>query len=146
MRAADEPRKSKLNSYFTVKAGRRSQKEASGFVLLDANWGESSEEGGNQMKAAGEMLKNSPSAFAFALLIPRFPLTTSETMPFEPKISARSACLRSVAAINSRWWEGRKTGGRASSEAETVASAASGRSEAPAVKALNNEAITGTGK
>jgi preprotein translocase subunit SecF len=44
------------------------------------------------------------------------------------------------------WWEGRKARGRASSEAETVASAASGRSEAPAVKALNNEAITGTGK
>jgi len=33
MRAADEPRKSKLNSYFTVKAGRRSQKEASGFAV-----------------------------------------------------------------------------------------------------------------
>jgi preprotein translocase subunit SecF len=44
------------------------------------------------------------------------------------------------------WWEGRKARGRASSEAETVASAASGRSGAPAVKALNNEAITGTGK
>ena len=44
------------------------------------------------------------------------------------------------------WWEGRKARGRASSEAETVASAASGRSAAPAVKALNNEAITGTGK
>jgi preprotein translocase subunit SecF len=44
------------------------------------------------------------------------------------------------------WWEGRKARGRASSEAETVASAASGRSEAPAVKALNNEAKTGTGK
>jgi preprotein translocase subunit SecF len=44
------------------------------------------------------------------------------------------------------WWEGRKARGRASSEPETVASAASGRSEAPAVKALNNEAITGTGK
>ena len=42
------------------------------------------------------------------------------------------------------WWEGRKARGRASSEAETVASAATGRSEAPAVKALNNEAITGT--
>jgi hypothetical protein len=44
------------------------------------------------------------------------------------------------------WWEGRKARGRASSEAETVASAASGRPEAPAVKALNNEAIKGTGK
>jgi len=33
MRAADEPRKSKLNSYFTVKAGRRSHKEASGFAV-----------------------------------------------------------------------------------------------------------------
>jgi len=44
------------------------------------------------------------------------------------------------------WWEGRKARGRASSEAETVASAAPGGSEAPAVKALNNEAITGTGK
>src|SRR5262245_29152074 len=54
-----------------------------------------------QMKAAGEMLKNSPNAFAFALLIPRFPLTTSETIPFEPKIGTRSACLRPFAAINS---------------------------------------------
>jgi preprotein translocase subunit SecF len=44
------------------------------------------------------------------------------------------------------WWEGRKARGRASSEAETVASAVSGRSEAPVVKALNNEAITGKGK
>ena len=44
------------------------------------------------------------------------------------------------------WWEGRKARGRASSEPETVASAASGRSEAPAVKALNNEAITATGE
>jgi len=42
------------------------------------------------------------------------------------------------------WWEGRKARGRASSEAETVASAAPDNSEAPAVKALNNEAITGT--
>jgi len=33
MRAADEPRKSKLNSYFTVKAGRRSHNEASGFSV-----------------------------------------------------------------------------------------------------------------
>jgi hypothetical protein len=33
MLAADEPRKSKLNSYFTVKAGRRSHKEASGFAV-----------------------------------------------------------------------------------------------------------------
>jgi hypothetical protein len=33
MRAADEPRKSKLNSYFTVKAGRRSHKAASGFAV-----------------------------------------------------------------------------------------------------------------
>ena len=44
------------------------------------------------------------------------------------------------------WWEGRKARGRASSEAETVASAAPGGSEAPAVRALNNDAITGTGK
>jgi preprotein translocase subunit SecF len=44
------------------------------------------------------------------------------------------------------WWEGRKARGRASSEAETVASAASGRSEAPAVKALNNEVTIRAGK
>jgi preprotein translocase subunit SecF len=44
------------------------------------------------------------------------------------------------------WWERRKARGRASSEADTVASAASGGSAAPAVKALNNEAITGTGE
>jgi len=33
MWAADELRKSKLNSYFTVKAGRRSHNEASGFAV-----------------------------------------------------------------------------------------------------------------
>ena len=44
------------------------------------------------------------------------------------------------------WWEGRKARGRESSEAETVASAASGGSTEPALKALNNKAITGTGK
>jgi preprotein translocase subunit SecF len=44
------------------------------------------------------------------------------------------------------WWEGRKTRGRVSSVAETGASADSGMSAAPAVKALNNETIAGTGK
>jgi len=33
---------------------------------------------GNQLRTAGETLKNSASAFALALLILRFPLTTSE--------------------------------------------------------------------
>ena len=42
MRAADELRKSKLNSYFTVKAGRRSHKEASGFAVL---WSDQKEKG-----------------------------------------------------------------------------------------------------
>ena len=44
------------------------------------------------------------------------------------------------------WWEGRKARVRASSVAETGASADSGMSAAPAVKALNNEAPAGTGK
>jgi hypothetical protein len=44
------------------------------------------------------------------------------------------------------WWEARKTRGRVSSVAETGASADSGMSAAPAVKALNNETIAGTGK
>ena len=41
------------------------------------------------------------------------------------------------------WWEARKTRARTSSEAETGAPSAAGRSAAPA---LNNEATTGTGK
>ncbi len=38
----------------------------------------------------GETLKNSPSAFARALLIARLPLTTFETRPRDPKIDTRS--------------------------------------------------------
>jgi hypothetical protein len=55
-----------------------------------------------QIKAAGEISKNSPSFFACALLIARLPLKTSEAMPREPKIGNRSACLMPRFSINVR--------------------------------------------
>jgi hypothetical protein len=49
------------------------------------------------------VLKNAANAFAFALLISRFPLITADVTPRDPKMWAMSACFKSFISIMAKY-------------------------------------------